>query len=243
MSHSTCTHRGRVNSRLLVIGSQIANLTLGLSFDHNLCCRCPNGSCKVIFNIYTSRPFQWYKEHFKARCFDPCNWALKFWESRRTPSSHFWECKSHPHTCFKVGLRQKLWPKEGPIIKLLIWFSTTKSQESPWITYVHVACYIPLKRYWRMLQFCFRPHLNQSFEKIIMSLQSCRSPNFRNCGTPKLGDLGQNDIWMQAPWPGTKNNIRGKVVAFPKSGPWWILWIYVCPWFICAPKMLQLHIN
>jgi hypothetical protein len=129
---------------------------------------------------------------------------------------------------------------DNQIVNLIL---ATKSQESPWITYVHVACYIPLKRYWRMLQFCFRPHLNQSFEKIIMSLQSCRSPNFRNCGTPKLGDLGQNDIWMQAPWPGTKNNIRGKVVAFPKSGPWWILWIYVCPWFICAPKMLQLHIN
>ncbi len=61
---------------------------------------------QAIFDIYTSRPFQRYKEHFKARCFDPCNQALKFWESRRTPSSHFWECESHPHTCLKVGLRE-----------------------------------------------------------------------------------------------------------------------------------------
>jgi hypothetical protein len=59
--HSTCTHQGRVNSWLLVVGSQTANLTPGLSFCHNLCCRCPNGSCKPIFNIYILIAFQWYK--------------------------------------------------------------------------------------------------------------------------------------------------------------------------------------
>jgi hypothetical protein len=105
VSHSTCTHRGRVNSRLLVVGSQIASLTLDLSFDHNLCCKCPNGSCKAIFDICTSRPFQLYKKYVNVRCFDPCNQALNFWESQRTPSSHFWECEFHPHTCLKVGLR------------------------------------------------------------------------------------------------------------------------------------------
>ncbi len=67
VSHSICAHQGRVDSRLFVIGSQTASLTPGLSFDHNLCCRCPNGSCKAIFDIYTSRPFQRYKEHLKAR--------------------------------------------------------------------------------------------------------------------------------------------------------------------------------
>ncbi len=50
--HSTCTHRGRVNSRLLVLGSQLASLTLSLSFWHNLSCRCSNGSCAPIFDIY-----------------------------------------------------------------------------------------------------------------------------------------------------------------------------------------------
>jgi hypothetical protein len=106
--HSTCTHRDRVDSRLLMVGSQIASLTLGPSFDHNLCCICPNGSCEAILDIYTSRPFQRYKEHFNEKCFDPWNQALSSWESRRTPSSHFWECEFHPHTCFKVGLRQRI---------------------------------------------------------------------------------------------------------------------------------------
>jgi hypothetical protein len=103
--HSTCTHRGRIDSRLLVVRNQTTNLTPDPSFDHNLCCRCPNGSCEVIFDIYTSRTFQRYKENLKARCLDSYNQALKFWESRRTPSSHFWECEFHLHTCLKVGLR------------------------------------------------------------------------------------------------------------------------------------------
>jgi hypothetical protein len=106
VSHFTCTHQGWVDSQLLVVRSQTASLTLGPSFDHNLCCRCLNGSCEAIFDIYISRTFQLYEKHLKARCFDLCNWALKLWESRRTSSSHFWECKSHPHTCLKVGLRQ-----------------------------------------------------------------------------------------------------------------------------------------
>ncbi len=29
---------------------------------------------------------------------------------------------------------------------------------------------------------------------------------------------------------------KGKVVASPKFGPWWVLWVHVCPWFVCAPK-------
>jgi len=51
-----------------------------------------------------------------------------------------------------------------------------------------------------------------------------------------LGVEGQNDIWALVPWLGTKYTIRGKVVASPKSRPWWILWVHVCPWLIRAPK-------
>jgi hypothetical protein len=61
MSQSCCTRREKVDSRLLVVGSQTASLTPGPSFAHNLSCRCPNGSCEAILDIYTSRPFQWHK--------------------------------------------------------------------------------------------------------------------------------------------------------------------------------------
>jgi len=112
MSHSSCRRQNRVDSRLLVVGSQTASLTPDPSFVHNLGCRCPNGSCEAILDIYTSRPFKRYKEHLKARCFAFCCQALKLRESWRTPNSHFWECESPPHTCLKVGLRHSslLWP-------------------------------------------------------------------------------------------------------------------------------------
>jgi hypothetical protein len=103
VSHSTYTHRRRVDSRLLVVGSQTTNLIPGPSFPHNLCFRCPNGSCEAIFDIYASKPFQQYKKHLKARCFDPCNRVMSFWESRRTPKSPFRECECHPHTPSKWG--------------------------------------------------------------------------------------------------------------------------------------------
>jgi hypothetical protein len=58
MSHSPRACRERVDSRLLMVGSQIASLTPGPSFAHNLGCKCPNDQCDTILDIYTSRPFQ-----------------------------------------------------------------------------------------------------------------------------------------------------------------------------------------
>jgi hypothetical protein len=104
MSHAAYTQGNRVDSRLLVVRNQITSLTFSPSFAHNSCCRCSNGSCEAIFdNIYTSKPFQRYKKHVKARCFDPCNRVLNFQESQRTPKSPFRECECHPHIPSKWG--------------------------------------------------------------------------------------------------------------------------------------------
>jgi hypothetical protein len=67
MSHTQIGCREEVDSGLLVVGSQTASLTPGPSFAHNLGCRCPNGQCKAIFDIYFSRTFQWHQEHPNAR--------------------------------------------------------------------------------------------------------------------------------------------------------------------------------
>jgi hypothetical protein len=96
MSQATCTQGNHVDSQL-----STASLTPGLSFGHNLCCRCPNGLCKPILDIYILIAFQWYKELLNARCFDPCNQTLNFWESQKTPKTLFRECESHPHTLSK----------------------------------------------------------------------------------------------------------------------------------------------
>jgi hypothetical protein len=58
-----------------------------------------------------------------------------------------------------------------------------------------------------------------------------------------LGVPGQNAIWMWLPWRDANNIIRGKVVASPKSGAWWVLWIRVCIWLILTPKVLKLCTN
>jgi len=58
VSHFQFGLREEVDSRLLVVGSQIANLTPGPSFAHNLGDRCLNAQYEGIFDIYASRPFQ-----------------------------------------------------------------------------------------------------------------------------------------------------------------------------------------
>jgi hypothetical protein len=85
MSHATCTQGNRVNSRLLMVGSQIAKLTPNFSFGHNLCFRCPNGSCEPILYIYISISFQWYKKLFNPMGFDPYICPLKIQKSIGTP--------------------------------------------------------------------------------------------------------------------------------------------------------------
>jgi hypothetical protein len=137
-SHSFSARRERVDSRLLVVGSQTANLTPGPSFAHNLGCRCPNDQYKVILDIYISRPFQRHQEHPKARCFAPCCRALNIRESRRTPSPQLWECEFHPHTwpkwgCDKwVDIRKVFILKHLSTIMLKISVKHTKGNKEPY---------------------------------------------------------------------------------------------------------------
>jgi hypothetical protein len=104
MSHAAYTQGNWVDSWLLVVGSQIANLTSGLSFDHNLCFRCPNGKCEPILVIYASIAFQWYKKNFEAMSFDLCNHVLKIrksiWDSNSQHGSSLGNVRVHSITLF-----------------------------------------------------------------------------------------------------------------------------------------------
>jgi hypothetical protein len=51
MWHTTYTQGNQGDSWLLVVKNQIVNLTIDLYFGHNLCFKCPNGSCKPILDI------------------------------------------------------------------------------------------------------------------------------------------------------------------------------------------------
>jgi len=84
-------------------------------------------------------------------------------------------------------------------------------------------------------------YLNRKSSQDVMALQNAKSPNFEIFITPSLGVPGQNDIWMQPLWLITENIIKEKVVASPKFELWWILWVCVCMWLICAPKIPSNH--
>jgi hypothetical protein len=58
MWHTTCTQRNHGDSRLLMIESQIDNLTPDFSFGYNLCFRYPHGACEPILDIYIPKAFQ-----------------------------------------------------------------------------------------------------------------------------------------------------------------------------------------
>jgi hypothetical protein len=87
----------------------------------------------------------------------------------------------------------------------------------------------------------------QTFHYIIFWSGFCKGiyNNYWNmCKLARYCELKwDNIIFLLALWLGTENNIRGKVVASPKSKPWWVLLVRVCPWFVGAPKVLQLCIN
>jgi len=140
-------------------------------------------------------------------------------------------------------LKHKLWPKESPGVKLAVWFPTTISRESTRFPCAQVACDIPLESSQWRIQLCFRLHFNRRSTHKIMGPQSHGSPNFGNFGTPIWKSWDKMPFWMWASWKGTKYTIRGKVVASPKSGPWWVLWVRICLWFVLTPKVLQLCTN
>ncbi len=115
MSQATCMQRNQVNSRLLMVGSQTANLTPDLSFGHNLCFRCPNWWCKPVLDICVLRAFPWYKELFEPLNFDPCNFLLKIrlhlpkWELPGSLRVHSLTLFTLPRTC-DVTFGLPSWP-------------------------------------------------------------------------------------------------------------------------------------
>jgi len=102
MSHATCTQVNRGNFRLLVVRSQIANLTPGPSFGHNLCFKCSNGWCKPILDIYVSIAFQWYKKNPQSNGFWPLQSLLKnsrvHWDSNSPNGSYLGSVRVHSLT-------------------------------------------------------------------------------------------------------------------------------------------------
>jgi hypothetical protein len=130
-------------------------------------------------------------------------------------------------------LKHKLWPKERSRVKLTIWLPTTKSWESTQFPYMQVTCDISLKSSRQRLQLFFKLHPDRRFtHKVIAPRKVVGVPTLGISGFP-----GQKTIWMWASWRGVEYTIRGKVLASPKSGPWWVLWVQIYPCLILTSKV------
>jgi hypothetical protein len=95
MWHATCMHVSQGDSWLLMIKSQIDILIFSPSFDHNLCYKYSNGSCKPILDIYVSRDFQWHIKLFNPMNFGLCNCFVKIWDSNSQNGSPFGNVWAH----------------------------------------------------------------------------------------------------------------------------------------------------
>jgi hypothetical protein len=110
-------------------------------------------------------------------------------------------------------LKHKLWAKEGPGVKLAIWLSTTKSQESLRFICVQVACHIPLKSSRQELQIFFKHNFNQRFLHKVMGLQSRESLNLKNFGTTTWESWDKMTFGCSS---------RGQAQRILQGGRWWV---------------------
>jgi hypothetical protein len=116
-------------------------------------------------------------------------------------------------------LQPKLWAKEGPGVKLTIWFPTTKSRESTSSRPPNWDCDTSLERSRRGLQVWFRPRRDQTLQSGVMSSQSPRIPPGTISGQfwdSNPGVAGKSDIRAWVLRSVTEYTIGSKVVAYSR---------------------------
>jgi hypothetical protein len=115
---------------------------------------------------------------------------------------------------------------------------TTKSQESTRFSCMQAACDIPLESSQRGLQLYFRPRLHRRFARKVMAPQSCGSPNLSDFESPKTkSHLDVSPVERRGVY------YKGEGGGFPQVRAVVSLVNPSCPWFVLAPKVLQLHTN
>jgi hypothetical protein len=144
-------------------------------------------------------------------------------------------CKMGSHDPFE-HLKHKLWPKERPGVKLVIWLSTLKVGNR----FDFLAC--RFRATYRSKAF----NEGYNFVSDLISIgglhtklwgpKVMRVLTLRISGHP-FGSPETKCHLDVGILESTKYAIRGKVVASPKFGPWWVLWVRVCPWLVLAPKV------
>jgi hypothetical protein len=125
---------------------------------------------------------------------------------------------------FKMGshfsfeyLKHKLWPKEGPGVKLTP--DHKKLRIDPIYWFADGVRHIIRKLSMRATTLFWITSRSKVFAQSYEAPKSQESQPWRFRDS-HLGVSGQKAIWMWAQWRGTEYTIRGKVVVSSKFGPW-----------------------
>jgi hypothetical protein len=119
--------------------------------------------------------------------------------------------------CSFGHLQPKLWAKEGPRVKLAVWFPTTKSRESTRSWCALGECDTSLERSRRGLQYWFKSCPDPRSGRGVMAVQSPGSPTGTHSGQLRdsiSGVPGKSDIRMPLPWANAEYTIGSKVVVY-----------------------------
>jgi hypothetical protein len=136
-------------------------------------------------------------------------------------------------------LKHKLWPKEGPGVKLAIWLPITKNQESTQFTWLQRACDIPLESFQQKLQLCFRSKVCSQSNEALKSWES-HLAQFWDFHLGVLGEKNHLDVSSVA---------SHRVYYKGEGGGFLQVWamvslVYPCyPWLVLAPRVFQLCTN
>jgi hypothetical protein len=110
-------------------------------------------------------------------------------------------------------LQPKLWAKEGPGIKLAVWFPTTKIQESTFSRCPILEGDMALESSRGELQLWFRPHFDRTLKSRVMSSQSLGTPTRDNFGTPSWESREKEPFGC---------SLRGELQSILYGGRWWL---------------------
>jgi hypothetical protein len=132
-------------------------------------------------------------------------------------------------------LQPKLWAKEGPGIKLLVWLPTTKSWELTSLRHLLKHWDTALESSRRELQLWFRPHPDPSLGRGAMSVQSPGTPTRDSFGTP---------TWESREKEPFGCSLRSEMQRILYGGRWWFppypgrgeFCVSKCSWLVLTPK-------
>jgi hypothetical protein len=132
-------------------------------------------------------------------------------------------------------LQPKLWAKEGPGVKLVIWLPTTKSRESTCSRRPLIECNMALKSSWGELPLWFRPCPDRRSGREVMFVQSPETPTRDSFRTP---------LWESRDKKPFGCSLRGWTQRIPYGGKWWLppnlgrgeSSVSKCPWLVPTPK-------